>query len=163
MPQIDQISATYASQLFWLLLTFGLTYVIIGRGMFSKIQGTVDARDQRIADDLEAARIANASADGLEEDYRTRLSTERAQAQSLVAQAKVGAAKQAEAARHTADAAIAEKIATAEAAIAAQALAAMDEISSVAAEAAADIVAKLGGQVPSADVALTEVKAVLHG
>jgi F-type H+-transporting ATPase subunit b len=163
MPQIDQISATYVSQLFWLLLTFGLTYVIIGRGMFSKIQSTVDARDQRIAADLEAARLANDGADGLEEQYRATLANERAEAQSLVAQAKVGAAKQAEAARHAADAAIAEKIAGAEAAIAAQAQAAMDEISNVAAEAASDIVAKLGGQVPSADIALTEVKAVLHG
>ena len=62
MPQIAQIDATFASQLFWLIVTFGIIYLVIGRGMLPKIGATVDARDKRISDDLaEAARIRAAS------------------------------------------------------------------------------------------------------
>ena len=57
MPQIDQIAATYGSQLFWLLLTFGLIYLVVGRGMLPKIEAPVEGRDARIADDLAAAEL----------------------------------------------------------------------------------------------------------
>ncbi|RZM11681.1 MAG: ATPase, partial [Sphingomonas sp.] len=33
MPQLSQVAATYASQIFWLLVTFGLLYFVVGRGM----------------------------------------------------------------------------------------------------------------------------------
>ena len=33
MPQIEQIAATYASQIFWLLVTFGILYFGIGKVM----------------------------------------------------------------------------------------------------------------------------------
>ena len=37
MPQIEQLSEVFASQLFWLIVTFGLIYFVIGRGMMPKI------------------------------------------------------------------------------------------------------------------------------
>jgi len=55
MPQIAQIVDTYASQIFWLLIVFGLIYFGIGRSMLPKIESTVEARDARIASDLAAA------------------------------------------------------------------------------------------------------------
>ena len=55
MPQISQISEIFASQLFWLIVSFGLIYAVIGRGMLPKIEATVDQRDRRISDDLAAA------------------------------------------------------------------------------------------------------------
>ena len=68
MPQFDQIGEIYASQLFWLAIFFGAIFVVIGLGMLPKIQSTVDARDAKIAADLEAARGArqarNFAADG---------------------------------------------------------------------------------------------------
>ncbi len=162
MPQIDQIAATYASQIFWLLLTFGITFFVIGLGMFPKIQGTVDARDKRISDDLEAARNANAAADELEEDYRKRMIDERAEAQGVVAKAKDAAAKDAETRRNAADAEIAEQVAAAEASIKSKADAALKEIEDVAAEAAQDLVAKLSGAKATKAAALKQVKTVLH-
>ena len=74
MPQIDQISEIFASQLFWLFITFGLVYLIIGRGMLPKISATVDARDKKISDDLEAADRARAAADETAQDMVARLS-----------------------------------------------------------------------------------------
>jgi len=163
MPQIDQIAATYASQIFWLLLTFGLTFFVIGIGMFPKVQGTVDAREKRIADDLEAAREANNKADELEENYRQRMASERDAAQSIVTEAKASAAKEAEAKTNAADAEANAKIAEAETAIAAKSAEAMQAIEDVAAEAAQDMVTKLSGIEVSKDAALAEVKAALNG
>ena len=57
MPQISQFAESWyaASQIFWVLLTFGFVFFIIGRGMLPKIEATVDARDRKVADDLAAA------------------------------------------------------------------------------------------------------------
>ena len=52
MPQIEQLPFIYASQIFWLVVVFGILLVGIGYGMLPKIQSTVEARDARIAEDL---------------------------------------------------------------------------------------------------------------
>ncbi len=57
MPQISQISEIFASQLFWLIVSFGLIYLVVGRGMLPKIEATVDQRDRRISEDLAAAEL----------------------------------------------------------------------------------------------------------
>ena len=65
MPQIAQIAETYSSQIFWLLLTFGFVFFVIGLGMVPKVQGTADARDAKISGDLDAAKAAFARADAV--------------------------------------------------------------------------------------------------
>ena len=57
MPQINQLPFIFASQLFWLLVVFGIIYFFIGRGMVPKIQSVVEQRDTKIAEDLAAAVI----------------------------------------------------------------------------------------------------------
>ncbi|MEZ5710891.1 MAG: ATPase [Blastomonas sp.] len=143
MPQIDQIATTFGSQLFWLFLTFGLIYLVIGRSMLPKIQSTVDMRRKRIEDDLEAARVAHARADEIEEDYRRQQALDREAAHALTVEAKGKAARDTEAKLKKADAELAKKLAAAEAEIAAQRDAALAEIEDVATEAAQEIVAKL--------------------
>ena len=88
MPQIAQISATYASQIFWLLITFGLLYFVVGRGMVPKIQATVDAREGRIAGDLAAAEAARAEADRVEAAWRAEMDAARAAAMAETNAAK---------------------------------------------------------------------------
>ena len=48
MPQISQIAATYASQIFWLLITFSILYFGVGKMMVPRVIATVDAREGRI-------------------------------------------------------------------------------------------------------------------
>ena len=88
MPQIAQIIATYASQIVWLLITFGLLYFVVGRGMVPKIQATVDAREGRIAGDLAAAEAARAEADRVEAAWRAEMDAAR-----VAAMAETNAAK----------------------------------------------------------------------
>ena len=161
MPQLAQILETYASQFFWMLLVFGILYFAIGRGMVSKIDANVEARDRKIADDLAAAEKARAEADGLVAGGSEVLTAARGEAQAKAAAAKAKGAKDAEARLAKADAEVAAKLAAAEADLAKARSKAMAGIESVAAEAAADIVAKVSGAKVSAAQAATAVKAVL--
>lgn len=161
MPQIAQIAATYASQIFWLLLTFGLVFLVIGLGMVPKIQGTVDLRDKQIADDLAAAERARQQADAKEEAYRVKAEANRAEAQKITQGAKAKAAAESEKALAKADAEIAETISAAEARIKAATAKAMADVESVAAEAAQQMVAKLSGANTTPAQAAKAVKAAL--
>lgn len=163
MPQIEQLSATFASQLFWLVVTFGFVFVVVGLGMVPKVQGTIDARDRTVADDLAAAEAARGEADRVEEEWRVRENQNRAAAQALLAEARVTAAKASEKRLAEAGQGMDQRIAEAEARIAQSSRAAMSEIETVAAEAARDIVQRLSGASVSEDEARARVKAVMHG
>lgn len=145
MPQFDQISEIFASQLFWLLIFFGTILVVIGYGMLPKIQATVDERDSKIAADLKAAEGAREEADRLEEAYREGIDKGRAEAAKLAADAKAAAAKSTEAAVAKADKAISAKVDKASAKIAEARAAALVEIESVAADAASQMVSRVAG------------------
>lgn len=163
MPQIEQVAATYASQLFWLLLTFGLAFLIIGRGMVPKVQSTMDARDDQVAGDLKAAEAARAAADADEATWRAEENEAREQARATLAAAKDGATKAAEVALAASDSDHAERLAAAEARIAEASRAAVAEIEDVATDAARDIVVRLSGAAVGDAEARGSVKAVLHG
>lgn len=165
MPQISQFAENWyaASQIFWVLLTFGFVFLIVGRGMLPKIEATVDARDRKVADDLAAAKAAHSAADNLEESYRQQSDASRAAAQKAVSDAKDKAARDAEKRLAKVDAELGEKLTAAENDVAAARSSAMAEIESVAAEAASDLVAKLSGAKVAAADAAAAVKAVLHG
>ena len=96
MPQIAQIAETYSSQIFWLLVFFGIVFFVVGRGMVPKVMGTVAQRDGQIASDLAAAEAARAQADEEEEAWRKRENENRAAAQALIARAKADAAASSE-------------------------------------------------------------------
>lgn len=164
MPQIAQISETFASQLFWLVIAFGLIYFVIGRGMLPKIEATVDQRDRQIAEDLAAAERARAEADAREEAYRAKVEANRAEALKVTQAAKDASARETEQRVKAADAEIGQKVAAAEGDIRASAEAALAQIDVVAAEAAQEMVAKLSGASVSREQASQAVKAVLaHG
>lgn len=161
MPQIEQLSEVFASQLFWLIVTFGLVYFVIGRGMLPKIEATVEARDSKIAEDLAMAEAARAAADEAEEAYRVRMAEVRAEAMKVTQEAKQASALETEKKVAAADEAISAKVGEAEARIAAAREAALAEIQAVAAEAAQQMAARLSGAQIEAAAAKKAVKEVL--
>ena len=164
MPQIAQIGEIYASQLLWLAIFFGAIFVVIGLGMLPKIQSTVDARDAKIAADLEVARGAREAADGLEEGYRARMDKSRAEAARLSAEAKANATKSTEQSVAKADAVIVTKVNAAVASIGEAKAKAMSEIESVATEAVQGLVARVAGLDVDAAAARSAVaKELAHG
>ena len=145
MPQIAQLAQTYSSQIFWLLVFFGLTFFVIGRGMVPKVMDTVAQRDNQIASDLAAAKAARDQADQQEEAWRVRENENRASAQAIVAKAKTDAAASSEAKIAAAQKGLDAKLAEAETRIGEARNAALTEVESVASEAAQDIVQRLAG------------------
>ena len=163
MPQINQLPFIYASQIFWLAVTFGLIFFGIGLGMLPKIQSTVSARDKRIADDLAEAERARAAADETEAAWRARMDESRAEAMKLTASAKQDTARETESRIKAADAEANARVEAAEARIRSASEAAMGEIESVAAEAAQEMVARLAGVNVSRERAAAAVKEALNG
>ncbi len=162
MPQIAQLSDVILSQLFWLAITLGFIYFVIGRGMVPKIQSTVDKRDRQIAEDLEAAEQARAKADEIEDAYRQRMDASRAEAMKATAAAKQEAARKIEKLVTKANASNQAKLEKAEARIRDARDSARAEIAGAAAEMTQDVVAKVAGlKVAKAD-ALRAVEAA-HG
>lgn len=162
MPQIEQISETLSSQVFWLLVFFGITFALVGLGMVPKILGTVELRDNQIASDLAAAQAARDAATGEEEAWRTRENANRAAAQGLIAEAKAAAATATAARLAEEQARLDARLSEAEAAVAAARTSALAEIESVAADAARDIVARVAGSTvdpAAAEAAVREVMA----
>jgi len=162
MPQLTQLSQVVWSQLFWLTIVLGFIYFAIGRNMVPKIQSTVDARDQRIANDLATADRARTEADAIEESYRARMDESRAEAATRTAVAKRNAATAAEKRVSEAGEAIAATSAEAEARIRAARAAAVADIQAIAAELAKEIVDTLAGMTVSKAQAVEAVKASLH-
>ena len=161
MPQLNQLALVAYSQFFWLLLVLGLIYFGIGKAMLPKIQSTVDARDQRIADDLAAAQAARVEADATEEAYRLKMDESRAEAMKLAATAKADGAKSTEARVSEAGVAIQAKAVDAATRIRASRSAAVKELEQLAGALAKDIASKVGGLSVSDDDAAKAVKAVM--
>ena len=162
MPQIEQLPFIFSSQLFWLLVTFGLLFFVIGRGMVPKIQSTVDLRERRIGEDLERAQAARAAAEETEAAYRNRMDASRAEAAKLAEEAKQAAARETEAKVHAASEQIALKAQSAEEAVRSATQAARAEVEAVAVEAAQEMVARLANITVDKQAAEAAVKAELH-
>ncbi|WP_423142163.1 ATPase [Parablastomonas sp. CN1-191] len=163
MPQISQLAATYASQIFWLMVCFGFVFFVIGRGTVPKVMETVDARDKQIAGDLAAAEAARAAADAEEAAWRETANRQRADAQALIARAKADAAAATEKTLAKAGEKVDATLAAAEARIAAAREEARGEIETVATEAAAEIALRVAGAKVHKTAARAAVKEALNG
>ena len=162
MPQIEQLPYIFFSQLFWLAVVFGIIFVGIGRGMLPKIQATVDARDQKIADDLERAQAARAAAEETEEAWRARMDAARAEVAKVAQEAKQQSARDTETKVKAAADKINLKVESAEAKIREAVESARAEIEAVAAEATEEMVARLTGIRLDRQEAAGAVKAELN-
>jgi F-type H+-transporting ATPase subunit b len=162
MPQITQLPFIFFSQLFWLLLVFGIIFFGIGRGMLPKIQRTVEAREKKIAEDLERAQAARAGAEETEAAWRARMDAARVEAARLAQEAKQESAKATEAKVRKAADKIALKVESSEAKIREAFVSARSEIEAVAAEATRDMVQRLTGIQVDAKESAAAVKAELN-
>ena len=162
MPQISQLPVIFFSQLFWLLVVFGVIFFGIGRGMLPKIQSTVDAREKKIAEDLERAQAARAEAEETEAAWRARMDAARAEAARLAQEAKQSSARDTEARVKAAADKISLKVESSEAKIREALSAARSEIETVAGDATRLMVERLTGIEVDAKQAASAVKAELN-
>ena len=162
MPQLSQLSEVYLSQFLWLAIALGFIFFVIARGMLPKIQATVDAREQRIAGDLEAAQKARLAADETEAAWRERMDAARSEAARIAQDAKAESGRDTEAKVKAAADKINLKVEAAQAKIRDSLGSARSEIESVAAEATQEMVRRVAGLAVDKKEAAAAVKAELN-
>jgi F-type H+-transporting ATPase subunit b len=160
VPQLDV--STFASQVFWLIICFGTLYYLLSRKALPRVGEILEARQDRIAADLDEAQRLRIEAETALAEYEEALAKAQAEAQALVGQSQ--ARLQAETAKRQAelDARLAEQVAVAEAQIAEAKQAALKELRTAAvgvAQAAAEQLAGLKVTKKAAEAALRDVLA----
>ena len=140
---------TFASQLLWLALTFVALYVVMSRIALPRVNGILEARRQRIADDLVEADRLKRETEAAIAAYEKKLADARGNAQAIAAKTRDELMAKAEQRRKATEAELRKRLEEAERTIAATKKAAMANVRTIAIEAAAAIVERLIGSLPS--------------
>lgn len=146
MPQIAQLASTYASQVFWMLVVFGIIYFGIAKTMLVKVESTMDSRDSKISDDLAAAEAAHKAAKEADEACQSRLAKVRSEAQARLQAAKEQASKDASQQNAAANADYDHRIDSARMRIADEKSKVMADLENIASDIAHDIVKQITGR-----------------
>ena len=151
----------YASQLFWLVVTFVALYRLMQRVAIPQISGILEDRDRRIDGDLAEARRLKAESDAAIAAYDRAVSDARGRAQAIASKANEAASAATEAKRVKTEAALAEKLAAAEARIGDIKEKALGEVGAIATEATDAVVTALIGKPASASEVAAAVNQVM--
>lgn len=73
----------FVTQIFWLLLTFGVLYVLLSKVFLPRVGETIEERSSRIADDLDAASRMQREAEEAEKSYESALADAKAKAHNV--------------------------------------------------------------------------------
>lgn len=156
-PPFD--STTFASQLLWLAITFGVLYYLMAKVIVPRIAGIIEDRRDRIASDLDVAdRLKTDSEDALSA-YERALAEARAKAFAIAEAARDAAKAAADAQRAEVESGLNKKLASAEARIGEIKQKALSDVGAIASEATAAIVRTL----IDADVAPGELDDAVSG
>lgn len=140
---------TFASQLLWLAIFFGLLYWLVSKVFAPRLTDVIEGRASRIAKDLDDAAAARTKAQEAGVAYEQSLSEAKAKAQAIAQAKRDEVNSAAEKRRKSLEGDLAAKLVAAEAQIAETKTRAMANVQGIAAEAAAAIVERLGGVAPS--------------
>lgn len=158
MPQLD--TTWFASQIFWLIIAFSTLYYLLSRKGLPRLGEILEARQDRIAADLDEAERLRRDAEEALASYEKLIAGAQGEAHTLLAETQ--ARLQAAAAERQAelDGQLAKQLAEAEARIAAakeSALAELEDAAIGAAQAAAQRLAGLKVPKRTAQAALRRV------
>jgi F-type H+-transporting ATPase subunit b len=161
-PPFNQTD-TFVSQVFWLVVTFGLLYFAATTFILPKVRKALADREGAIKRDIAEAAAASAKADAAAKALEARIAEAKGRARDSAAKAKLAADKVIASETAKVEADLGAKLAAAEKSIAEVRTRAMANVSSVAEDAAAAITEKLAGARPSADVVKKAVASVMSG
>lgn len=145
--------ATFSSQLFWLVITFGLFYIFLKKVVMPRLGGILEVRSNRIAQDLDQAAKLKSEADAAVAAYEQELAEAKANANTIGQKARDEAKAEAEVARKDVEAGLEKKLAEAEERITAIKTSAMKDVGSIAETTASAILESLVGKSDKAEVA----------
>lgn len=164
LPQLNVIAdGTYTNQVAWLVLTFVLLYVVVSRLVVPRVTSVMEEREEKIAGDLDHAERLRTEAQGVRESYEASIADARLRAQQTLADAKEAAKAELARAQAKLDEKLKADADAAEARINDAKTEALKGLEGIAAEVAADMIAKLGGGDVSADTVGKAVSAAVKG
>lgn len=156
LPQLD--TSTFASQLFWLIITFSFLYWVMSRIALPRLQGVILDRRNKIQGDLDEAAGAKRASEAALANYDKALADARAKALKLGDELRNKAQAEANAKNDAVSKQLAADTQKAEARIAEMRAGAMSRLAVIARDTAAEIVEKLTGEIANAgdiDAAIT--------
>ena len=146
--------ASYASQLVWLAITFGIFYMIMGRTVLPRIAQILETRSDRISQDIDEAQRLKEEAEAAQAAYEHELAEARNRAHAIGQEARDKAKAEADAERETVERDLNAKLESADARIAEIKTKALAEVDGIAADTAEAIIGQLiGGRLTKAEVA----------
>jgi F-type H+-transporting ATPase subunit b len=161
MPQL--VFSDYPNQIFWLVVTFVVLYVVLSTLVLPSIARTLGARDSQLQGDIARAEKLRSEAEMTLAAYRKAIGEARATAQSELKQAAEAMAAEASRREGELAATFAEKARAAEAGIAEAKTKALAELKNVAGDAARDLVARLVGVAPAPQDVAEAIQASQQG
>ena len=141
-------SETYASQLIWFAIAFGLLYYVMSRIALPRVAAVMETRSQRISADLAEAERLRAESEAAGAAYEKSLNDARTKAKAIAQEMREGLAAEADTRRKTLEAELNDRLTAAEATIRTRTTEAMQNVRGIAADTAAVIVERLTGQAP---------------
>ncbi|MCE1234912.1 MAG: F0F1 ATP synthase subunit B [Hyphomicrobiales bacterium] len=156
-PPFD--SSTFASQILWLAITFGLFYVLMAKVALPRIGGILEARHEKIARDLEEANRLKADSEAAGAAYEAALAEARKKANDIASGTRSALAASIDAKRHDAEQGLSTKIAEAETRIAEIKSKALAEVDGIAVDTAETLVSSLIGEGVGRDEVAAAVQA----
>jgi len=146
MPQLDP--TFFATQLFWLVVTFVVLYIVLSSTALPRIGNVLEERQRKIDDNLDKAAELKGKADAAIAAYEKALADSRAQAQRTLREGADVLSKQAEQRQRELGERLSAQIKDGEKRIIQAKQQAMEHVREVAAEVAKLATAKLTGLAP---------------
>ncbi len=159
MPQLD--ISTFPSQLVWLLITFGVLFLVLWRVAVPRIGSVLEERKRRVDHDLERATALKAEAEAAIAAYEKAMIEARSGAREILRQAGDALAKESERRQAALGEKLAEQIKAGEERIQQAKRAALAEVQVVAADLARAAAERLAGVAVDEGRAASAVRHVL--
>ena len=143
MPQLNP--EFWVSQIFWLIITFGILYVVLSKLILPKISSNLESRKLQISDNIEAADKQREESESKLREYDEIVSKSRSEAKGILNQTREKVLKDINAKKNLLEKQIDEEIKKAEKEIIKFKLEAPAKINKIAIDTSSELIQKLIG------------------
>ena len=143
MPQLNP--EFWISQIFWLIITFGILYIVLSKLILPKISANLELRKSQIQENIEAAEKQRESSEAKLNEYDDIISKSKLEANNIFREARENVLKEINNKKETLDKQIDEEINKVEQEINLLKKGASEKINKIAIETTSELLVKLIG------------------
>ena len=143
MPQLNP--EFWISQIFWLILTFGILYVVLSKLILPKISSNLESRKSQMLENIEAAEKQREDSEAKLKEYEVIISKSKLEAKNIFNQSREKVLRDINSKKDLLNKQIDEEVAKAEQEINTLRKSAPDKINLIAIETSSELIQKLIG------------------